>query len=219
MSFILDAIKKSEHARKQAKEPDVFSLQNQDQSRSFEDKGRNRLLLFLTSIIFVAVIGWWLWPKLATQLSDLGYLSTPGSLNTSGDKSTEKGLKSTFNKVISSVRPEREKGKVNLATAPEAEVAEKEDFIYNDESVLPPRHLIKELWELPADYQSTIPNMEFSFHVFSKNPAKRTIIINGRRLREGQMIASNLKLRVITSTGIILFYKDRFFHVDVVEKW
>ena len=72
---------------------------------------------------------------------------------------------------------------------------------------------------MPADYQSTVPDLKFSFHVYSKNPDKRTIIINGRRMREGQMITSQLKLRVITETGVICHFKGRFFHVDVVEKW
>ncbi len=85
--------------------------------------------------------------------------------------------------------------------------------------ILPPRHLIQELWQLPADYQESVPALDFSFHVFSREPEKRTIIINGRRMREGQMVASGMRLRVITETGIILHYRDRFFHVDVIEKW
>ncbi|NND40125.1 MAG: general secretion pathway protein GspB, partial [Pseudomonadales bacterium] len=91
--------------------------------------------------------------------------------------------------------------------------------IYASDDPLPPRHLIKELWELPADYQSTVPDLKFSFHVYSPNPDKRTIIINGRRVREGQMVTSQMRLRVITDTGVICHYRGRFFHVDVVEKW
>jgi len=55
--------------------------------------------------------------------------------------------------------------------------------------------------------------------VFSIEPQKRTIIINGRRMREGQMVASGMKLRLITETGVILYSQGRFFHVDVIEKW
>ena len=55
--------------------------------------------------------------------------------------------------------------------------------------------------------------------MYSEVAEQRTIIINDRRLTEGQMIARGLKLHTITESGVILFYQDRFFHVDVVTQW
>lgn len=84
---------------------------------------------------------------------------------------------------------------------------------------LPPNYQIKELWEQPVSFQNLIPDLDFAFHVYSELVEQRTIIINDRRLAEGQMIARGLKLHTITESGVILFYQDRFFHVDVVTQW
>ena len=90
---------------------------------------------------------------------------------------------------------------------------------YSINDSLPPNHQIKELWEQPVSFQNQLPTLDFAFHVYSEVVEQRTIIINDRRLTEGQMIARGLKLHTITESGVILFYQDRFFHVDVVTQW
>lgn len=199
MSFILDAIKKSESERQKGKQPDVYSLQNSMSGSDGQGHRSSRMLLLLIATVLLIVLAWWLWPQLKQQFL----------LQTTVDQLAAVDVKSPVNSVESSLVSEQQDTEV-VHQAPVAQPS-------ND--ALPPRHLIKELWELPADYQSTVPELSYSFHVFSSDPAKRMIIINDRRMREGQRIASHTRLRVITETGVILEHGDKFFHVDVVEKW
>lgn len=73
--------------------------------------------------------------------------------------------------------------------------------------------------ELPADTQQHIPVMEFSAHVYSTNPIQRSIVINGRFMEEGDRFASDLFLSEITPDGAIFDYQGQLFHQRVVSAW
>lgn len=231
MSFILDAIKKSENERKRSRGPDVHSLQDSAPPVQGRQSFANRLLMLIVALCILVVGFIWLWPQISGQLSSLikptdvnpsvqsqtqniPANSTTASEQTAAVNNTDYNDSSTNN---GAVNQNTASTAVFSATANNQSDQIRTDYQAND--TLPPNYLIKELWELPADFQSTVPSMDFSFHVFSHTPEKRTIIINGRRVREGQMVASGLKLRLITETGIILYFRGRFFSVDVIEKW
>lgn len=195
MSFILDAIKKSENERQRSKQPDVHSLQDSVPQAPVQSSTVSRLLLLIIAIVIIIAAVWWLWLQMAPQLSPRlvellqGNQTSPVVVETNNTEAVALPIKKD----------------------PQSQ--------YSADDELPPNNQIKELWQLPADYQSTIPDLEFSFHVFSDNPDERMIIINGRRMREGQLVSRGLSLRVITDTGVILHSGGRFFHVDVIEKW
>ncbi|MGB5325120.1 MAG: general secretion pathway protein GspB [Pseudomonadales bacterium] len=250
MSFILDAIKKSEDERQRSKGPDVYSLQAGAARHRQPAPAWARALLLLLSMVLLVFIASWLWPRLhdqfaagqaqalrgnAQQPASQQSLQQPSqqSLQPPPHQPSQQPSQQPGQAALQQVSQER----ANQAGAHSGEgysqagqipvdpvSAQAGEFqagsrLYASDDPLPPRHLVKELWEFPADYQSTVPDLKFSFHVFSKAPEKRTIIINGRRLREGQMITSQLRLRSITDTGVICHYRGQFFHVDVVEKW
>lgn len=67
--------------------------------------------------------------------------------------------------------------------------------------------------ELPVPMQDQIPKMSISVHAYSAKPADRLVGINGRLLREGDYPAPDLRLEQITPDGMILSYKGyRFRH-------
>lgn len=220
MSFILDAIRKSEDERQRGKGPDVYSMQPGAAQRGQPAPAWARALMLLLALALLAFITVWLWPRLQQQFGQLTQPAgqpavqgtAPGSQPVSASPPPRAG---ELQQAAANAASANATTSADSATALPASA----DAGFASDDVLPPRHLIKELWELPADYQSTVPDLKFSFHVYSRNPDKRTIIINGRRLREGQMITSQMRLRVITETGVICHHRGRFFHVDVVEKW
>lgn len=73
--------------------------------------------------------------------------------------------------------------------------------------------------ELPASVRSALPAMAFSFHVYASDPARRTIIINGRRLREGQAINAETRLHRITSDGVIVAFRNYRIALPVINQW
>lgn len=207
MSYILDALKKSEDERSQQERVQRQSLQNQSSrpGRSISLK----LWLALMFVVLACLLFWWFWPSLSNVLYQARLESNSSSQSSAvaqKDKTIQESL-SPESPVVASSGGANE----NIGNSAVAEQ-------YTFESPLPPGNEIKELWQLPADFQARVPALSFSFHVFSDTPENRTIIINDRRLKEGAMVTSKIRLRMITSTGVILFAHGRFFHVDVYEQ-
>lgn len=199
MSFILDAIKKSEADRKKSQQTDIYSLQDQDIVSSSSNSHRSRWLLLCFSLVILTLSGWYLWPPLFNYMSEYSTASDNAST------------------VAADVPAEKEAITPVFETASPTTSGSLRSYTMNDP--LPPNHQIKELWEQPVSFQNAIPSLDFAFHVYSDVAEQRAIIINDRRLAEGQLIARGLKLHTITESGVILFYQDRFFHVDVVTQW
>ena len=202
MSFILDAIKKSEADRKKSQQTDIYSLQDQDIARPSVHTHRSRWLLLCFALVILVLTGWYLWSPLLNYMSEYDAANKDVSASVVAEDALDQ--KENFTPVIETA---------STSTADELMPT------YSINDSLPPNHQIKELWEQPVSFQNQLPTLDFAFHVYSEVAEQRTIIINDRRLTEGQMIARGLKLHTITESGVILFYQDRFFHVDVVTQW
>lgn len=78
---------------------------------------------------------------------------------------------------------------------------------------------IQELWEVPDPVRHALPAMTFSFHVYSANPERRTIIINDRRMRQGDTVGEGVLLEEITEDGVILAVDRHRVHIPVLSDW
>jgi general secretion pathway protein B len=65
--------------------------------------------------------------------------------------------------------------------------------------------------ELPIPIQQEIPVMTVQLHSYSSNPSERLVYINSIRLREGEPLMLGLKLEQITPDGMIFSYKGYRF--------
>lgn len=75
------------------------------------------------------------------------------------------------------------------------------------------------LEELPEYLRAQIPDMTFSSHMYSSMQRFRSVVINGTRVKEGQMVTNNIQVNEITETGVILSVGGTLFQVDVLGKW
>jgi len=67
--------------------------------------------------------------------------------------------------------------------------------------------------ELPLSIQRELPTMSISAHAYSSQPKDRLVSINDQLLREGASLAPGLRLEEITPDGMIFSYKGyRFYH-------
>ena len=65
--------------------------------------------------------------------------------------------------------------------------------------------------ELPAAIQQELPALNITVHAYSARPADRMVGINNSMLREGASVAPGLKLDEITPDGMVLSYKGYRF--------
>lgn len=64
---------------------------------------------------------------------------------------------------------------------------------------------------LPLSIQQEIPAMTIQLHSYSSNPVNSLVSINSRLLKEGDFLSAGLKLEQITPDGVILSYKGYIF--------
>lgn len=81
------------------------------------------------------------------------------------------------------------------------------------------RNTVLEMDELPFDVLQQIPVLEFSAHIYSSNPVQRSIVINGRFMEEGDRLAGDLFLNEITPDGAVFDFQGQLFHQGVVSAW
>ena len=71
------------------------------------------------------------------------------------------------------------------------------------------------LEELPTLLQNSLPDLHFAGHVYGDEASKRMIIINNRIAREGDRISDGLSLEEITPDGVLLRYEGEVFRVPL----
>ncbi len=58
--------------------------------------------------------------------------------------------------------------------------------------------------QLPASERETLPPLKVSMHVYSADPAKRAVLIDGQRYQEGSWITDGILLKAIRRDGSLL---------------
>lgn len=114
----------------------------------------------------------------------------------------------TASQDVASSAPAKSEPQHAVATQPET-----------DSNYMPNVGYLPQLEELSANQRQNIPDMTFSSHMYSSLPKYRSIIINGKRLKEGQFFNSELQVREITESGVIMSQENTLFQVDVLGRW
>lgn len=69
------------------------------------------------------------------------------------------------------------------------------------------------LRQLPVSTQRELPGLKISVHIYSDNRASRMVKLNGRMMREGQRVASNLNIEAIIPRAVVFNYSGTSFKV------
>jgi general secretion pathway protein B len=64
---------------------------------------------------------------------------------------------------------------------------------------------------LPAQATAGLPALNLDLHIFSTDPAQRAAFINGRRYREGDTMPEGVEVSAITPDGAVLSYRGQRF--------
>jgi len=70
-----------------------------------------------------------------------------------------------------------------------------------------------------ADGIGGAPRYPFSTHVYASDPSMRAVTLNGRRYTEGDTIDAGVRIKEITETGVVLDVGGRSVSVDVLQDW
>jgi len=237
MSYILDALKKSDQERKRGDVPNLqtihIPLTNEPQT-SWYLYGLISFLLLLLAFVLGAMISGkdstehvYVAEKndqMVTESSEAPVLSaTPGYAVEKEFGSVKKiGVNIRDTEETKEIKADRKPGQA------QAVVTKIQPTQVKTSSVAPkagPETGIPDLSDIPylqemADYkQQSIPEMSFAGHVYSTNPGSRSVIINGYAMSEGDAIVEGINVVEITRSGVVFSLHGELFRVDILQDW
>ena len=241
MSYILDALKKSEQQRGQGAIPDVQTVHSSSLNYRDEKKTYWPYLLIAAVILNLIAIIYFVIDKdnipennsLLVQQTAINNTEKTITVNNTQTAAPavvpEKQIINTT-KTNTIVEPEKPETVVPATTVA---VIKKTSSTNNSEVLAPrssrntrvnkrPVQVQKEIidfYDLPDSIQLQLPAIVVSAHIYSTNPLQRSIVINNNFMEEGEYVIDNLILHEITPNGAIFDYEDTRFHYNVVSGW
>jgi len=225
MSYILDALKKSEQKRRQGAVPDLLTVHD----RPASETGKRVWWPYLLSgalLLGAAMVTAGLYrahqdisykAPVPMQATPPQYPQTALPTASPVQAHATAGLAQPVQTETSSpaaVRmPDREADmKVVDKPASEALIQHREVQSASKQAVL-------REYELPPAIQQEIPKINISAHFYDSDPSARIVSIHGNVIHEGQDVAAGLRLERITPDGVILNYRDyRFYRPAFQDK-
>ena len=230
MSYILEALKKSEAERRQGKAPDL-GQQVQMIYRPKKKPVSAVVWVVLALIINAGVLAYVFWPS--RQLSEPVTTPAPAAEHANVASSAEP-VQTMQPEVAPEPKPVSQVP-VEPVEAPQA-VAESgvnEPQFEQPTIIVPsqpqpqrvlapvqsrPQGRVPHLVELPLSFQKSVPDLTFNSHIYSSDPSASRVMINNRYLRAGQSLGS-LLVESITEDGVVLSKNGQRFRVGIVRDW
>lgn len=207
MSFILDALKKSETDRQQQGSTEFSGVPTSPAKPSVP-----RWLWVvgvLLAINLTVLIGLLLKPDTVTTPA-----AVPAQAETSNIPAAEITAPPSFEEQVATAQRNAPEQQTENAVD-DAEVATstfvKPVLISQNPSAVPAADLYPSFQEVRASGSSNLPDLHIDIHVYSTAPKDRFVFINMVKLREGSELAEGPQVAEITSDGVILDYQGQTF--------
>lgn len=231
MSYILDALRKSESERRQGRVPD---LGQQVQWIHKPKKRAPTALVWVVAALFLnaAVLAYVFWPTPAEKRPTAEPAAT-GSTEPAPVSEEQEIQSGQTPRPEIAARPETdaretvgETPAVEPNRAEQASVSERPTIIVpskdrlqrTTEPARPSSGDVPHLVEMPLEFQKSIPDLMFNSHIYASDPASRRVMINNNYLKAGDSF-SGLRVEQITEQGVVLSRNGRLFRVGIVRDW
>ena len=247
MSYILDALRKSESERQQGRIPDLgqqVQLIHKPRKRGVPVGAWVTLALVLNALVLGALF----WPDSPWYTGGAGQEAAPLSAKAAdqapaGPGDTDTPLQAPVTQQAAEPSPRvsvtaADNAERSQEMTPEAaggDVIEGQDrptvIVPSPNRAIEPDALadsyggnagsserVPHLVELPMSFQKRVPTLIFNSHVYASDPAARRVIINDHYLRMGDTF-SGIRVDRITEDGVVLSMDGQRFRVGVVRDW
>ena len=222
MSYILDALRKSETERRQGEVPNL-GHQVQLIHRPKKKPVSPIAWLALALIVNAGVMAVVFWPSdnsvapavsqplnaPAAQTSNPNLVVGSTQAQATDENSTDQAVVESG--VADSSASSRERPTIIVPQA----ASNRENPVLREPA---PAGRVPHLVELPLSFQKSIPDLTFNSHIFASDPYASRVMINSNYLRQGDSF-SGLQVERITQEGVVLSKQGQRFRVGIVRDW
>ena len=192
MSYILDALNKSEQERERKQTPGLKSLRGEPSPNRFQLR-HFLYLLALLAIFNSIVVFFYFGNHSQSEVGIRPHEKTPlaGSLVTANKAKEEMHL--------------------NSLSPPAYQSADFPAQVTSDNTVA--------VNNLPDRVVRKLPDIQITAHIFASDAALRMVNINGVSTREGDFISNDLMLVEITESGVVMDFEGHAYVMNILETW
>ena len=237
MSYILDALKKSEQERGHGNVPDVQTVHSSSLNYRNDKKALWPYILIFAVMLNLLAIGYFIinkespaeMPQPVTESANGIQANTvsqdpPAAPASMVDESIQlQASKPSPVSTATTAEQSARKTAKKKDTASKATPAVSKTITERPEpqtaAAADDSEDIIDFHELPESIKQQIPTITISAHVYSSNPLQRSIVINNNFMEEGEYILDDLVLYEITRDGAIFNYQGTLFNYGVVSGW
>lgn len=210
MSYILDALNKSERERTGAKTPRLGTVHHRAEPVSSDSPQRWPLILTIVLILNLAVLTVWFFKPTGPEETPISNLQSYDSSFPSITQDIEAGPQAFE-------QPQRHASRQPTNTAEEESVRESSPPDMQSEiHTYPPR--TKPIGQ-PVNTSQRLAAMRFSSHIFASDKDLRMVVVDGRRMVEGDTIGDGIHLHQITEDGVVFEYRGERYPIDILSQW
>jgi general secretion pathway protein B len=207
MSFILDALRKSEAEKARGEAPSLLV----SGSPRVRPLARGLIVALVVALaINAGVLAVWMLRQGSGETPATVAAVTPAAPANEPVEATVTSLPASEPASVPAVQPPLPV-EAPSATAFAASELPETDVIGPDRVITPD--------DVVTDAAAMAPAIEISTHVFSDDPTLRAVTIDGRRLREGDEIRPGTWLVEITESGIVVETDGVRSEMDVLQDW
>jgi len=208
MSFILDALKKSEHKHRKKGETNPRTIYEPVARTGFRFPPRLvAILIFL--VMGTALLFWFLGSRQRVSPLQSTEISSDNAIS---EKSKE--LIPTSSRTVESTRQN------NIAPASSSEIQRLQADIQEQPEVIEPVSVprnnkqVYRFGQLPVSIQKRIPPLRMSLHAYNRSDASGSMVqLNDKIMHEGDAVTETIRLEKITAEGVVLLYDGYRFLV------
>ena len=229
MSFILDALKKSENDRQRQSGPALFEVRVAPPRSRFPSWA---IALVALLVVNLAVIGWLMFRKPAAAATPPMQAATPAPVPApvavapapvQPAPAPQPAYIPPATAQVAPRPPVQEQGPTLEQEPPGAGTAEGNPDDYAPASEPsgdgPVAQVTRGLENGLMTYQEAatknqIPPLKMDLHVYAPDPRQRFVLVNMRRLTEGQSLPDGVKVDRITTDGAVLSYRGVQFMME-----
>ena len=210
MSYILDALNKSERERTENKTPGLNTFHQR--TDRLESKTPQRWLIIATFILSLNLVVLTIWyftdpispekqtnvvPRSKSSVSIV--IQDPIFSNPVFDRPKNSADKERpiYEEQKASTGPPSPTGQIRLSEEPSGSESRSARF----------------------DALDQLAAIRFSSHIFAEDQDLRMVVVDGQRIGEGDTVKGGIRLEQITETGVIFEYQGERFPIDVLNQW
>lgn len=213
MSYILDALKKSEQERGNGNIPGVQTVHSSSLNYNNKKTYWPYILIAAVLLNLIAIIYFVFDKENKTAVEPV----------VTADQTTTEIISAP----VKAIEQTQEENKQTVhTTATEKPITLNNVETSSEKQIAPAasremtsNNTIVEYDDLAEHIKQQLPKIVISAHVYSSNPVQRSIVINNNFMEEGEYVLDDLVLYEITRDGAIFSYHETLFHRGIVNTW